>query len=1422
MNLQLQIAIPLFVCAAALIAVAILRKYKKPEVAVICLALIGAGLFSLFVPLSPFEPTEKTAVGEISRTDIASLTLAQQYMLEGCYDEAAQILDDLQKTNADNRDVLLSKARCTMLLGSYNTANLLYDSLPDAPKKEAQLAISLSNAISSQSSGAMAEYISQKGSDPGKYGFSKSEGSSTSPDEAEKIIISQIKSYMASCEEKYGKTLISCARSAADINLAFESFLSGSGYDLQSLRSSLNTLKDLVDKDISLKSNRHLRAALVRGYTVIGDYTAVAEMADENVSAEELIVLSELYLKGYVQEDDFPKSFINVNTAQRSSVLKACMKALEKNKNKLSEDEYKKYESFVSLLKESLETPALSTLKENIYHHANKGDSSLRSKCYLALAKIEQSRGNKDKTSSFISDALNSAQDSDDENFRGPMSQMLSVIQGNADSSEIKNIAQYVDSALDNSLPLDIELITPPTEYPDEDDHQNNSENGDNHNHGFGGSIDPDFGGFGNEDQDGGSDILPGDDIGFGDIIDSDKNENTEENKNQYSDEGFRNEMTEIVTQSSATLNIGVINKDAFPDIKARIQIQSSKWNTFGKIKENLKVYDCGSTITDFTLEKLEFQKSRIILLCDISGSMDSSIPKLQQAVISFADKMLPGEEVAVVGFDNGIVFIEEFTSDPKKVKKAADRLYEGGGGTALYSSLVECAELLKADINVNNIIIAMTDGQDGDSVGEGEMHNTINGLCAEKGTTGYTKGLGNGIDTAYLEYMANCGNGSFLYVETTEGLESFYDFIHGMLHNQYVLSYTAKNTTKNERKLEIAMNDEMGNAQKIYYQVDPVYTDEGADSYNPYTVEDVNLTVNGLSTKFLYKSSKDQTVLLKGKGFDKGDDITLRLCGNVRYEIKARFVDESTYEITIPSEIAVGTYDLSVSLAGNNFELKSELSIAAYGTEKTFTFGSYIFTALSSYVNDNGNTVLSGNVIMNGWLHFNGDIEISGNYAGADSVSITDKGGAYISYSTAVAVGLADTLAQEGIPLSFGNLGTFRIYSQRYNPSDYKNFPVSDIELYGAVNIFFMVAKNPSYSIYPDMIVLQGLSLSWDLPFQKQLLKDLDFTDFSSLNQDLRILIGATAIGIDEKFSYKNDNDVDFTMVSLPLRLSELEVEVNTIENDYQISAGVKFKAIKDMDELKFGFGVKGGKFDSIKLQTGGIDVSLMTTPVPISMGDFGIELSGFSKYESDNSTLSNLLGTTVTALFKVDCASLNALLPEIAKVLDSKDAALATLDDCKLSLTLKEFRLSFDAKIKLFGLLEMGKCSVSLGKFDYTNALIGYYNEEEYGLRFAITKGIDWETGELKLKYEGTGEVTLGYPYSGLWFNGTADFDVGWWIFRVDFDVTGDALIGLYKNSGGNLQFSAILRGTNSKGENSGFHIYVTGATGLGMYTY
>ena len=186
-----------------------------------------------------------------------------------------------------------------------------------------------------------------------------------------------------------------------------------------------------------------------------------------------------------------------------------------------------------------------------------------------------------------------------------------------------------------------------------------------------------------------------------------------------------------------------------------------------------LRVFDCNSEITEFDVEKIDFDTSRIILLCDVSGSMSGSVGALKDAINRFADEMNENEKISVIGFDDSINFERDFSSDPQKIASYADDI-GAYGGTDMFSALKYALGKFPSDINANNIVILMTDGEDNNPKGEATIRNDIGALCADNSATVYTLGLGSSVDTAYLKLIADAGNGSFLYVDSAAGLDNF------------------------------------------------------------------------------------------------------------------------------------------------------------------------------------------------------------------------------------------------------------------------------------------------------------------------------------------------------------------------------------------------------------------------------------------------------------------------------------------------------------------------------------------------------------------------------------------------------------------------------------------------------------------------
>ncbi len=1322
---------------------------------------------AIIVTVLKSDTVKTEAVSAKTSDDLEiSLLIADQYALDCEYDASEQILSELSLNNYDSDDVKLAYARLELLRGEYQSSANLFSQLSGKGDDGKRMALELADAQGS-GDGAFVSYLNSVGKNPDEYGFTASASATADAHKAKAAVLSAIESDILTYEKTYGKDFAEAASLASKLMQLFDEY----EYDFrkyEELEIALEGLKALASNDVRLSQNKYIRNAILAGNVACQSYLEIAATADENVTSDELLVMVELYTRALIGQKDFNSDFLTVDKTKAQNTVNKCYEVLKNNKDKLDALTYEKYESRVQQLENQTRDSVGYVLRSELIENiiAGEGDTS---KNYIALAKLEFDSGNTELADGYIEDALISAGESLDSDYSDPMTAMFDIINGNGEDEDVKNIDKYVEDALNNSIPDDMSA--------------------DN-------IVDEAYDAYNNEGE---------------------------------KDISFKDEMSNIVNESTAKLNIGIINKDNFPEVSARVQIQADEFDSLEEIKSKLVVYDCGSLISDFELVPLEFDQSRIILLCDCSGSMGGYEDDLREAIRAFANEMSDSEEVSVIGFSDEIEFICQFSSDKDAVYEYAENIFSGGG-TALYNSLITSLEYFEADISCNNIMVAMTDGQDGSYANEYSLKNELGALAQANGVTVYTLGLGSGVDTAYLEKIAENGLGKFLYIDSSEKLESFYDFIHGLLDNQYVLTYNAKNQTLNKRELEISLKDSNGKAVKTYYLNEPEIVSGGAD-YEPVNVYDVNLVVHGLSTKFLYKVNCDQKIKLRGEGFSFGDDVEIILDGNTKYVLDVKYVDQDTYELTVPADIAVGEYDLNVNIRGENVNFKNELTVARRAKQKSLEFGDYKFSALEIHKDKNGNAVLSGNVKLNGWLSFKGEVVIENAYGGYDSVWVEDKSGAYISFDYDNATGDALEMAKRAVPFDLGCLGKFKIYSAPFNGNLRESFPVDEIELYNRYNLLFYFVDNPEIKIYPDSISCYNFGIDFSLPLIDTLMKGENVFGFmSDVKSEMTMVVNDKAVGLVGEFEYDRDFEEDFVFVSFPLRLSRFSCEVDSLKQEYQFDCGVKFKSIADsMDEIKLGLGWKEGYFDSVMLGADGKDVTIFKTPTPVTLKNFRLELNDlsdvFKSLNSNGEIVSALLETEVEQKFDVDFANLKDYLPSMYKLIDGdkkSDIAFLRFDDCTLNLKLKNFRLKFTTKAKLVNVLDIGQLEVELGHFNYTNALVGLNNVNQEGLRAKATVGPSWDKKNLKLKLNASLELTVGKPYTGIMGNGTVEFDIGWWILSKEYNVSGDFLIAGFENSSNNFQFSVILRGVNDDGKIKGFHAFVTKESGFDIYKY
>lgn len=1345
MNGILQIGIGLLPAVAALWFILVKRKAAGLKnvfcvlgMTAICLGTVAGGVaFG-----SGGARTEK----QMSKEDMISF--ANALVENGGMDFASEVIDDYSDIYGYDEECSLLSARIFASQGDYIRANGIYQRLiadkkfSDRIKDEAELV--KTKCEQNEIDNTLADYITEIGEDPAEYGIK-------SYDESDKVTSGQVlEAVLAGINkdnEKADETIVDCAAYAVTAGEYYSNFFDDdsdiSRSDVKKLIKKMNSAGENEDSVFSLDV---MRMARLKMLVLSGEYGEIAGKINNNASYDELIIATELYVSDKVDEDDFSTDYSEISENDVEKVLEKVKKVSDKLSEDMSGKERKDLDERVEAIEKQLEAPSLSKVKGELEEKAESEAGTDKSKVYLSVAKIDNYFGNEQASETNINKAIYNSPDCEDSDYTVPMSQIISVIDndGTTDTEDIKNVSEYVEAVLDNSTTI--------------------------------GKLDLQAGSDSEEQQ---------------------NQEQTETGESSVSDK-FSDTMTDYVSKIKSVISIGKINTDEFDTISAQVQIASEFADTPEKLKKVLSVYDCGVRIEDYTIEKLDFDCSNIMLICDVSGSMSDSIESLKTAVSEFVSNKTEDENIAVVKFESSVTGEADFSSTDEQLQNFISNM-SAGGGTAIYSTTYNKLEEFNGSEKSNDIFIVMTDGEDGDYA-DGEMIAELGELARSKGVTLYTLGLGSSVNTDYLLSIANAGNGDFVYVSDATSLEKFYDMLHEQLANQYLITYTARDTfTSYGRTLEVAIREENIKDVKTYNLESYFDNPDGTVNVLPIVG-----TVHGLSTRFIIKGNADTSNSLIGTGFKEDVNATLELKGNIDYNIELTYVSDTEYSLTVPATIAVGTYDVEVTLNGRRVVIENGLTVANPGSEKKLEFGPYVFTAIEIAEQSGGSYLLRGNVAMNGWLKFKDDLVITGDVKNGGSVRVSDYGGSYITYDKSTAVGVGAFFAEYGISADIPALGDFTLYNDGNTEENYENYLVDDITP-GLMKIFNLInVSNVSVNLYPDKITGNLKSGSTAFPGQSTIFKCLTDSDIFKFEVDEKIVFTDKNIGL--KMKREVDNIVDTvnyirgTMMNAPVNFAAdgLKYDIDTIKNEYSfgfmLTLGWFDTELGADVSMKDGLGFS--KIDGFVIHVDH-DFTHPIGGIPITFSDFSFGAENIQEAVQNN----NFGNVTFKAGLSISAVKLSAIAPGISKVIG--DFSLLSLDETEFKLRIEPFMMSAKTELKFLGDIKLAESELEYGTFDYTNLILGIENEETKGFRAMLSAGLVWEGSNCNVNITGTGELSVHSKFTGVKYQGTGKFDIQWWILNYEVSKEGEVTLGLQTTQSGQKQFVLAIREIKSNGK-------------------
>ena len=213
-----------------------------------------------------------------------------------------------------------------------------------------------------------------------------------------------------------------------------------------------------------------------------------------------------------------------------------------------------------------------------------------------------------------------------------------------------------------------------------------------------------------------------------------------------------------------------------------------------------------------------------LVLLLDISGSVDNYVDFIRKAARNFVDTVNPNDKIAIIIFNEDVKTLSTFTTDKGKLSEILDT-FDAGGGTAFYDALAyTLIETLKPLKGERTAIVVLSDGDDNRSflpfeslLGSIQESGALvyplyvpSGLIADSAANNYSQSV-DPLRTRYMalttkaetegEKLAQVSGGIYYPIKQLSELQKAYDDIVLQLRTAYTITFRSNIAETNENR---------------------------------------------------------------------------------------------------------------------------------------------------------------------------------------------------------------------------------------------------------------------------------------------------------------------------------------------------------------------------------------------------------------------------------------------------------------------------------------------------------------------------------------------------------------------------------------------------------------------------------------------
>ncbi|MBA3513214.1 MAG: VWA domain-containing protein [Pyrinomonadaceae bacterium] len=219
-----------------------------------------------------------------------------------------------------------------------------------------------------------------------------------------------------------------------------------------------------------------------------------------------------------------------------------------------------------------------------------------------------------------------------------------------------------------------------------------------------------------------------------------------------------------------------------------------------------------------------------LVLLLDVSGSVEERIDFIRKAARDFLNTASPQDRISIISFHDDIQLISDFTTDRRLLSKKLDEI-EAGGPTAFYDALAYVlADPLKKLRGQRTAVVVMSDGDDNKSF---VPFPALLEALSESGALVYPLYVPSGlipessvpkpevtIDPLRSRYLtlttraeeegqklAAASGGVYYPIRRLDDLQRGYDDVVLQLRTAYTITYASNSSPSGNRRVRVRAN---------------------------------------------------------------------------------------------------------------------------------------------------------------------------------------------------------------------------------------------------------------------------------------------------------------------------------------------------------------------------------------------------------------------------------------------------------------------------------------------------------------------------------------------------------------------------------------------------------------------------------------